>query len=232
MNDGGFRNYSNRRSPGCYPGLSTGSFFRPCGTGAEVFRSIHHCKRWAMIGRLSGTSAAGTISIVPERGETPEYQEWVWKVMAQSAGNEMVTCVKNANIWVVFRPEADAGRRAEAVELIERLNTQVHSGFRLCVGGTTALTPTLSRSGEGEFSAASVQCRSLGLSCGGHGERGLGGAIAGTLEDKGGARGRVKVGGSQVPRNTAVAMAGMDGTAEGRDPQPKVRRFVSEDIGG
>ena len=32
------------------------------------------------------------------------------------------------------------------------------------VGGTLALTPALSRSGEGEFSVASVRCGSPGLS--------------------------------------------------------------------
>ena len=177
-----------------------------------------------MIGRPSGTSAAGTVSIVPERGETPEYPEWVWQVMAQRAGNEMVTRVENANDRVVLAAGADAGCRAEAVELIERLNTQVHSGFRLSVGGTTALTPTLSRSGEnspkpifvllapesksaqpidnqcrrfclhgeGELSAASVRCGSLGLSCGRHADRGLGSAATRTLEAKSDGRGQVE----------------------------------------
>ena len=65
-------------------------------TGAWAFRSTHRWKRWAMIGRPSGTTAAETISIVPEFDETPEYPEWVWKVMAQSASNEMVTCIENA----------------------------------------------------------------------------------------------------------------------------------------
>ena len=36
---------------------------------------------------------------------------------------------------------ADSGCRAKAVELIALLNTQVHSGFRLGMGGTSALTP-------------------------------------------------------------------------------------------
>ena len=121
-------------------------------------------------------------------------------------------------------PLADLLGWAKAVELIAFLNTKVHAGFMFRVGGTSALTPALSRSGEGEFSAASVRCGSLGLSCGGHGERGRGGAAAGTLKDKRDVRGQVSVGGNKAMRNTAVAMAGMDGAAEGREPRPKVRR--------
>ena len=61
--------------------------------------------------------------------------------------------------WVWTAISQDAGN--EKVKYME-------IGFRLGVGGTSALTPALSRSGEGEFSAASVWCGSLGLSCGGN----------------------------------------------------------------
>ena len=118
--------------------------------------------------------------------------------------------------------------RAKAVELIafSNVNIKGHADVRLGGGGTTALTPTLSRSGEGEFSAASEQCGSLGLSCGGDGDRGLGGAAARTLEAKSDVRGQGRVGDNPVLRNTAVAMAGMEGVAEGGDLRPKVRRWV------
>ena len=82
--------------------------------------------------------------------------------------------------------------RAKDDELIAFLDTRVQAGFRLGGGGTSALTPALSRSGEGECSAASARCGSLGLSCGGHDEPGLGGAAARNLEDNGDVRGRVK----------------------------------------
>ena len=171
MNAGGFRHYSNRFPPRCFPGRRTGRFFRPY-----------------------GTSTAVTFSSVPERGETPEYPEWVWMVMVQGAGNEMVTCVENASYRVVIRsdanawceawsiknsnqgfrefglrrvwnnikggsaaptglmdapsrlprvPLADLLCRVKAVELnaFINVNTQVHTGFRLGVGGTSALTP-------------------------------------------------------------------------------------------
>ena len=125
----------------------TGHFFRPYGTGAEALSSTHRWKQWAIIGRPCGTSAAGTFPIIPERGKTPELPEWVWTAISQGAGNEVVTCEENVN-------------------------------GRVGVGGTSDLTPspssvadycggwTLSRSGEGEFSAASARCGSLGLSCG------------------------------------------------------------------
>ena len=108
MNAGGFHNYSNRLTPRCFPGRRTGRFFRPYGTGAEAFRSTHLWKRWAMIGRPCGTSAAGTFSSVPECGETPELPEWVGMAMAQSARNEMVTCVIKASYQVGLTAGADA----------------------------------------------------------------------------------------------------------------------------
>ena len=188
-----------------------------------------------MIGRPRGTSVAGTYSSVPTRGEIPEYPEWGWEMNAQDIGNKKVMREKIAIYRVVLEAAADAGCRAEAVELIAFLNTIAHADFMFSVGGTPALTPALSRSGEGEFSAASVWCGSLGLSCGGNGDRGRSGADAGTLEDKGDVRGRVRVGGNQAPWNTAVAvaMAGMDGAAEIRGQRSEDGcDFVLEEIGG
>ena len=49
------------------------------------------------------------------------------------------------------------------VQLIAFLSIKVHADFMLSVGGTPALTPALSRSGEGERSAAWWQCGSTGL---------------------------------------------------------------------
>ena len=77
---------------------------------------------------------------------TPEFPEWVWTAISQGTGNEVVTCEKNADC-------------------------------RVGVGGTSALTPspssvadycggwTLSRSGEGELSAASARCGRPGWTC-------------------------------------------------------------------
>ena len=47
---------------------------------------------------------------VPPRAlfETPEYLEWVWTAISQSAGNEMVTCAEIASYRVVFAADADA----------------------------------------------------------------------------------------------------------------------------
>ena len=112
------------------------------------------------------------------------------------------------------------------------MNTRVHAGFRLGAGGTSALTPTLSRSGEGEPSTASVRCGNLGLSCGGHGERGLGGAAARTLEDKGDVRGQLRVCGNE-DRNPHGMMAGgfnFGGATRVEKPGSGCD-FVLEDVG-
>ena len=47
----------------------------------------------------------------------------------------------------------DAETTGAGLELIGVMITKVHAGFMLGVGGTIALTPPLSRSGKGEFSA-------------------------------------------------------------------------------
>ena len=60
--------------------------------------------------------------------------------------------------WVWMVTAQDAGD--------EMVTRDKNASFKLGVGGTSALTPALSRSGEGEFSAASVRCGSQGLSCG------------------------------------------------------------------
>ena len=46
--------------------------FVPDGTGVLAFRSTHRWKRWAIIGRPQGTSAAGTISGVAEMAKNSE----------------------------------------------------------------------------------------------------------------------------------------------------------------
>ena len=81
--------------------------FVPNGTGAGVLRSAHRWKRWAIIGRPQGTSTAGK---APPRTlfETPEDPEWVCFAISQSAGNEMVTRVENANYRVGSKVDAAA----------------------------------------------------------------------------------------------------------------------------
>ena len=236
-------------------------------------------------GRLSGGIAALNHRLPAEkppassnrrrpqsRIETPEYPEWVGMATSQGAGNKRVMCVINANCRVGL-VKRSAGRvtqgivvgvrvlrcRAKAVELIAFLNTRVHAVFRLSVGGTSALTPALSRSGEGEFSTASARCDSLGLSCGGHGERGLSGAAARNLEDNGDVRGRVKWGASQsrgtrrwrgrgFVRRVSSSASGCRGAGRGTWCQVQVLtaveipgsaaapgsgcEFVMEDVGG
>ena len=49
--------------------------------------------------------------------ETPEYPEWIWTAMSQDAGNEMVTCVKNASYRVVLAVGADAGCHVRTFEI-------------------------------------------------------------------------------------------------------------------
>ena len=115
------------------------------------------------------------------------YQEFgmhrVWDAL--KSGRAAPAGINDAQGGLTGAPLADSLCRAKAVELIAFLNTKVHASYRLGGGGTSALTPTLSRSGEGEFSAASVRCGSLGLSCGSDGDRGLGGAAAKDLGGQG-----------------------------------------------
>ena len=87
-------------------GRRTERFFRPWRDWCRWLRPTHRSKRWAMVGRPQGASAAETFS---NAAQTPEYLEWVWTAMSQGAGNKMVTCVKSASYRVVLAAGADAG---------------------------------------------------------------------------------------------------------------------------
>ena len=126
------------RNPMLIPVLPEGriGFRHPCKARLRT-QAVRHAGR-EMMKIAVGTPPAG-------RPNTPELSR---DFVSQDTGNE----------WLITLncPGFEWGG-GQGVELIGVLSIQVHAGLMLSVGGTPALTPALSRLGEGEFSATRRQ---------------------------------------------------------------------------